>query len=425
MRQAARNSTIGESVMQSAVDIPLAHLPVERVEFEENPMPFIEAARRTHPWLANSNFGFVVHGYQAIKDLNGMDDKLRPSFGGIVEYYGVKGTPWGNFMEEQIIALSGPDHQRIRSSVAEAFTPRNVNRNRALMQRVISRLLDEWAPRGKFDFAVFASYFPVTVLCGLLGVSPDAVPSIRDSLETQGLVMSLRKDLVPDLLAGYDIMWNYVDALVVERESGTEAAEGSVLGTLIAAKRAGRINDRELRHLLMILFPAGYDTSKNMLILIMHTMLTHQDQWRRCAEDLPFCSKVVDEMFRHTSTATVFRSVAEDFVYNDVLIPKGTQLIFTNSLAGRDPRGFSEPMEFQPEREETNRHVAFGRGAHICLGQHLARAQIAEGVHLIAQRIRNPRLAGEVKWRPFLGTWGISTLPIEFDPAPARQPAAV
>jgi cytochrome P450 len=411
--------------MQSAVEIPLAHLPVETLEFEENPMPFIETARLQHPWLAKSNFGYVVHGYQAMKDLNGRDDKLRPSFRGVVDYYGVRGTPWGDFMEEQIIALSGPEHQRIRGSVAEAFTPRNVNHHRELMRQVISKLLDQWAPRRKFDFAVFASYFPVTVLCGLLGVSPDAVPMIRDALETQGLVLSLRQDLVPDLLAGYDVMWNYVDALVIDRETRGENSEGSVLGTLIAAKKAGRINDRELRHLLMILFPAGYDTSKNMLILIMHTMLTHQDQWRRCGEDLAFCSKVVDEMFRHTSTATVFRSVAEDFVYDDVLIPKGTQLIFTNSLGGRDPRAFSEPMEFKPEREETNRHVAFGRGAHICLGQHLARAQIAEGVHLIAQRIINPRLAGKVKWRPFLGTWGISELPIEFDAVAARPRATV
>jgi cytochrome P450 len=411
--------------MQSAVEIPLTHLPVEQLEFEENPMPFIEAARQQHPWLAKSDFGYVIHGYQAIKDLNGRDDKLRPSFGGVVDYYGVRGTPWGDFMEEQIIALSGPDHQRIRGSVAEAFTPRNVNRHRALMRQVISHLLDEWAPLGRFEFTVFASYFPVTVLCGLMGVSSEAVPTIRNALETQGLVLSMRKDLVPDLLAGYDVMWNYVDALVVERESGAEMSEGSLLGTLIAAKRAGRINDRELRHLLMILFPAGYDTSKNMLGLIMHTMITHPDQWRRCAEDLAFCAKVVDEMFRHTSTATVFRMVQEDFVYDDVLVPKGTQLIFINSLAARDPRAFSEPAEFKPEREEANRHVAFGRGAHICLGQHLARAQIAEGVHLIAQRIGNPRLSGKVKWRPFLGTWGISELPIEFDPLPARPLAAV
>jgi cytochrome P450 len=53
----------------------------------------------------------------------------------------------------------------------------------------------------------------------------------------------------------------------------------------------------------------------------------------------------------------------------------------------------------------------------MCLGQHIARAQIEEGLHLIAQRLRNPRRAGPSGWRPFFGTWGMRGLPIEFDPA--------
>lgn len=83
---------------------------------------------------------------------------------------------------------------------------------------------------------------------------------------------------------------------------------------------------------------------------------------------------------------------------------------------------FPEPMEFLPERIRTNSHIAFGRGAHICIGQHLARAQLEEGVHLIAQRLRKPRVAGEVSWKPYLGLWGLRTLPIQFEPGPSRGP---
>ena len=71
----------------------------------------------------------------------------------------------------------------------------------------------------------------------------------------------------------------------------------------------------------------------------------------------------------------------------------------------------------------SKRHVAFGMGEHICLGQFIARAQIQEGLHLIAQRIRNPRRVGPSAWRPFYGVWGLRGLPIEFDPAPALEPA--
>jgi cytochrome P450 len=64
-------------------------------------------------------------------------------------------------------------------------------------------------------------------------------------------------------------------------------------------------------------------------------------------------------------------------------------------LSGRDPTVFPDAMEFQSERARTTRHLAFGRGMHICPGQHLAKAQLEEGLHLIAQRLRKPRLAGE------------------------------
>jgi len=113
------------------------------------------------------------------------------------------------------------------------------------------------------------------------------------------------------------------------------------------------------------------------------------------------------------------RTVAEEFTYRDVTFPVGTNLQFILTLSGRDPAAFRDADTFDPERPPDNRHLAFGRGMHICLGQFLARAQIEEGLHLIAQRIRSPRQAGEVSWRPFVGVWGIRSLPIEFEPAGA------
>ena len=97
-------------------------------------------------------------------------------------------------------------------------------------------------------------------------------------------------------------------------------------------------------------------------------------------------------------------------------IAKGDRLMLCYPSGNRDEAVFTDPFVYDIQRTP-NRHVAFGRGAHICLGQHMAKIQIAEGIHLMAQRIRNPRLAGKVEWRPFLGVWGLETLPIEFDPA--------
>ena len=401
--------------MQNIAELELVRLPVDEQQFRRDPMPWIREAREKHSWLATTDYGYFVHGYEAIKDLIYMDDKLRPSYEELIEYYGVQGTPWAKFQVEQLIGHTGEKHRRIRTSVGDAFTPRNVNKHLHIIRGNIAALLDEWAPKGAFDFTEFAAYYPVSVLCALLGTTTEEIPSIRHALETQTRLTSMDRAIVPDLLAGYHILYDFCDRLIVAREK--EGLKDGLLDHLIRAKDSGRMDDTELRYLLMILFPAGYDTSKNMLGLIMNQMIQHPHYWVRCAEDLKFCYKVTEEMFRHTSTATMSRVANEDFEYKGVKIPANTALLFGNSTSGRDPTGFEDADVFNPDREHFSRHVAFGRGAHICLGQHLAKIQISEGLHLMAQRIKNPRLTGETEWRPFLGVWGLETLPIEFDPA--------
>ena len=112
-----------------------------------------------------------------------------------------------------------------------------------------------------------------------------------------------------------------------------------------------------------------------------------------------------------------------DIVYRDVLLPKDTSIWFPWAIAARDPAAVSDADEFNPDRDQVSPHLGFGLGAHICLGQFIARAQLEEGLHLIAQRITKPRPAGDVVWRTYLGTWGPDSLPIEFQPAQARPPS--
>jgi cytochrome P450 len=404
--------------MQPITEMDLPNLPVEAPAFCADPMPYVEAARRQHPWLAKFSAGYIVHGYQAHKDLLTQDDKLQPGLGGIVEFYGLQGTHWARFMEEMVVGQSGPTHTRLRASVAQAFTPRRANLARPLMRQVISELLDKWAPKGAFNFAEFAADFPIAVICGLLGVSTSAIPSIRSALELQITSLTLDPSKKPAFLAGHDALWNFTDRLVTDREQNS-TGDDLLLDALIAAKTAGQLDETELRFMIMVLLVAGYDTSKNLLTLTIHMLLDHPEMWARCAEDKAYCALVIEEMLRHSTIATFYRSVEQDFVYDGVLFSKGTLIIFATPLAGRDPSAFPEPMVFDPERVQTNRHVAFGRGAHICLGMFIARAQLEEGLHLIAQRLTHPRLAGPIAWRLFLPAWGLRELPITFTAAPA------
>lgn len=398
------------------VETPLPLLPVDSPEFWADPERFLAPARKQHPWLARFEHGFVVHGCQANKDLFADDENLYMGLDGLVEFYGAQGTPWARFMNEMLNSQRGSEHARIRGSVAAAFTPRHANKMRSTMRQVMDRLLDAWAPKGAFDFAEFAADFPIAVMCALLGVSTEAIPRLRKSLEAQLVAISMNKAAMPDFMAGYQIMWDFADQIVREREASGEQDADALLDAMIAAKASGQLDERELRHLIMVLLFAGYDTSKNMLTMTMHLLLARPAMYARCAEDKAYCALVVEEALRHSNIATPVRQVQKSFVYDGFRFPEGAIVYMATPLAGRDPRAYADPMTFDPERKSDTRHVAFGRGPHICIGQFLARNQLEEGVHAIAQRLRNPRRTGEIAWRPLLGAWGLRTLPIAFDP---------
>jgi cytochrome P450 len=153
-------------------------------------------------------------------------------------------------------------------------------------------------------------------------------------------------------------------------------------------------------------------------------MCRHPDIYERCATDPELCAKAVEEAMRLHSTNTMMRKVTADIEHRDVLIPTGTTLLFPWAIIGQDPAVAEDSNSFDPERQNRHKHMGFGLGGHMCLGQYIARAQIAEGFHLIARRITRPTTTGPRRWRPFPGVWGMEGLPIEFVPADQLEQAS-
>jgi cytochrome P450 len=411
--------------MRPLTELPLPYLAIEDAEFAKDPFARFNAARAEHPWLAKTAHGYIVTEYAAIRDLLGMDAQMRPPHEVIVAVMQAEGSRWARFQLESVMAATGAAHNRIRDVVAPMFTPRAANLHRELMRETISALLDDWAPKGQFNFEEFASYFPITVMCTLLGADPKAIPGLRSSLETLGLSFSMIPELLPQLNEACETLETYLGRFIAERRAGVRRnAEPDLLDALLGAHDAGGLSDNELNSLLIFLFVAGYDTSKNVLTFIMHDLIDRPEMYERCAEDPAYCRKVVEESLRFHNPGTGARIANEDVVYRDVLIPKDTVLFLPTSVSGRDPSAVADPDAFDPERQQASRHLAFGRGMHMCLGQFIARAQIEEGLHLTAQRLKHPRLVGEYGFRPFPGVWGLKGLPIAFTPtARAENPA--
>lgn len=404
--------------MTPITELALHALPMEEPRFSEDPWPHIAAARAQHSWLARCGYGFVVHQYDAIRDLLWLDHSLAGAYHDVVAIMDAEGTPWGRFQHESLLGQTGDAHKRIRTVLAPAFTPQQAMRHRPLMRSVIAALLDEWAPKGAFDFEEFASYFPITVMCSLIGAPTGAIGELRSSMEALGLSLSMDKAHLPALQRATETLDAFAQQLVADRRAQVAPqVDDNMLGMLIAATDAGGLSERELYDLLIFLFVAGYDTSKNALTLMMHALIDRPELYQRCAEDAAFCKSVSEENFRFWTTSTIPRLVTREIVYKDVTIPAGTLLFFPISVSGRDPT-IPDADRFDPMRAPGKKHLTFGLGVHICLGQFIARAQIEEGLHQIAQRLRNPRRTGTHGWRPFYGVWGLKGLPIAFDPAP-------
>jgi len=408
--------------MSALAELELYQLPMEDPAFSENPWPALAEARAVHPWLARSGFGYAVHEYQAMRDLLWLDRSLVGAYHDVVEIMQAEGTGWGRFQHESLLAQTGESHQRIRNILAPSLTPKRAKELRPLMRRVITELLDEWAPKGAFDFEEFASLFPISVMCSMIGAPQEAIPSLKASMEAFGLSMSLDRDFLPQLEAAFNTLDAFSRDLVAKRRANRKPeGEEDLLEVMIDKLEAGQLSERELYDLLIFLFVAGYDTSKNAMTLMMHVLMGKPDLYRRCAEDIDFCNKVTEENFRYLTTSTIPRVVTRDISYRGVEIPEGTLLFFPVSISGRDAEAFEDAESFDPERADVKKHITFGLGVHICLGQFIARAQIAEGFHQIAKRLMNPRSTGPSSWRPFYGVWGLKGLPIAFDQAPAEE----
>ena len=292
-----------------------------------------------------------------------------------------------------------------------------------MMRKTITRLLDDWAPRGRIDFEEFASYFPISVMFALVGAPLEGIGLLRDDLEAIGLAHSYELDRFPRIQEGMIRLEEFVEETIAARraEPRRDGVE-DLLELLIRTGDEGDIAHRQLVDLIMFFFLAGYDTSKNVLTFTMYTLIDRPEIYQRCADDYEYCRKVIEEALRWFNPSTVARYVDEDFVYRDVLLPKDTMLFFPLSISGHDPIVFPDGDRFDPERpiEPEKRHLAFALGKHMCLGQYIARAQLQEALHQVAQRIRDPKRVGEVGWRPFPGAWGLKGLPIEFTPGEAR-----
>lgn len=316
-----------------------------------------------------------------------------------------------------LLALSGDTHSRLRRLVCKAFSPRAVARTTTLVHRTATELVGALATAGSGDVVRDVSRpYPTPIICALLGVPAqdwqlfsewsDSIMKIFDwNVAHDG----------PEIEKAWTELDAYLEIMVAERR---KSLTDDLISDLIRAEDdRDKLTHAELLMLAGALLAAGTDTTRNQLAAMVQTLADHPEQWSRLANEPDLTSAAVEELVRFSPAVFgAFRYAIEDVALAGVTIPAGTLVIANTAAANRDPAVFEDPDRLDFTRESPPPIMTFGGGVHYCLGAHLARIELIEGLRAFATRCPRLRRAGEAPWKTLTGVTGPTTLPVLIDP---------
>jgi cytochrome P450 len=294
-----------------------------------------------------------------------------------------------------------PNHTRLRKLVSRAFTPRAVAQLVPAVESVVAACLDRVAGSRRMDLiADLALPVPSTLICEMLGVPvADRDRFTRWTAEaTHGLAAQLASPEVLEraLNAGLSLA-GYFEELIAERR---RALGDDILSGMIRAEEAGdRLSHAELVSQSIGLLIAGFETTIGLIGNGIRQLLLHPDQLALLRREPKRIESAVEECLRFDGPIPLTQRIPHaDVVFGDKTIPKDSSVLVLLAAANRDPARFPDPDRFDITRDP-NPHIAFGGGAHLCLGMHLARMESRIAIGRLVERFPKLRLESDsVEW---------------------------
>src|SRR5215212_2112561 len=326
-------------------------------------------------------------------------------------------------LSRSILLVDPPDHTRLRKLVQPSFTGRGMEALRGSIQQIVDDLLDqaergEAAPDRQMDLIeAFAYPFPVTVISDMLGIPREDRETIRGWTENLLSADRLRgREMDEETRAGLREFIDYLKALFeIKRQHPAD----DMISRLVHVEEDGDILDGdEVLSTVFLMFLAGHVTTVNLIVNGVVALLTHPDQLAKLKANTELAKGVVEETLRYWGPVDFIgrRIAKEDVEVGGTVIPSGEQATVSLAAANRDPARFANPDVFDITRADANRHVAFGKGIHVCLGAPLARVEGQVAFGTLFGRLPELRLAvpaEEVRWgASFLR--GFARLPVLF-----------
>lgn len=391
--------------------------------FRENPHALLDPQRAERPAEHDGMLPIVlVSAYDAGRDVL-LDKTLTRNFGDAAENNPIIASVFkiGDQVEAEfgrhvsMLTLEDPDHGRIRGAIAPVLLKRVAGMHGHITE-IVDGLLDNLAVRESFDaVGDYANHVPIRVLGALLGCPDEALPDLKRWTEAGQSAFDPTKTPAQEqaALEGRRGILTFFRDLMAERR---RAPGNDLISDLLAAQAAGApLSDTEVLHNLFGLLSAGHLTTADMIGNGTWLLLTHEGARRLLRADPALWPAAVEEILRYEPpiAATARFSKAESAIAG-CPYHAGDGLAVSLVAVNRDPAKFADPHGFDITRKP-NPHMAFGAGAHICIGAPLARIEGQIALSRLFTRFPRLRLADPEAapvWRAILGVRGLSKLDV-------------
>jgi cytochrome P450 len=306
-------------------------------------------------------------------------------------------------VESSMLSMGGEQHWRYRTLVQPSFV-----RSQAewwishWIERTVHQLIDGFADEGRAELNVdFCAAIPVLTITGSFGVPVDQALVIRTSLTKPAAVIEI---LAPIVAARREEPQDDLISVLVQAELADEDGV------------THRLSDAEIYSFAMLLLAAGSGTTWKQMGITLTALLQRPDVLDAVREDRSLLRPAIEESLRWNATDPMFsRHVTRDVDFHGVHMPKGSVLHLCIGAANRDPARWERPDEYDIFRQ-SRPSFAFGSGAHVCLGMHVARAEMTVGIGALLDRLPNLRLDPDADAPRIIGMYerGATEIPVVF-----------
>ena len=276
-----------------------------------------------------------------------------------------------------MIGMDPPDHQIYRKMVAPSFTPKAIKALEVDMRAKIRELLENVEDKGEFNFVTeISEQLPLWVLCEMMGIPESERPKIRD------LVNNLTDaSIQQDPNNSFQIWVNYMELFKMGRDMIEERRRNPTddLMSVVANTKVegGELPPELLDGFFLLMVIAGNETTRNTLTGGLMALTENPEEREKLLKDPSLISNATDEMLRWVTSVIYFRRTAtKDTNIRGQDIKAGDKVVMWYGSANRDEDVFTDGDLFKVDRVNAKKHLAFGAGEHLCLGNRLGHMQI-------------------------------------------------